>query len=141
MRRFRPKSKRVLGFNLRAGQTWDMDHHGVQQDWRSGGGFDLELVRSTYISATIAHNFERFQNINFHRHDANIGLHTEYFKRATFDFSYASGTRINYNPAAGLNPFLANGNELQAGCTLRPGAFLTEIFCGRRIVSPALPDP
>jgi len=81
-------------------------------------------VRSTYIGTTIAHNFERFQNINFHRHDANIGLHTEYFKRATFDFSYARGTRINYNPAAGLNPFLANGNELQAGFTLRPVARL-----------------
>ena len=123
-RRFHPKSKKILSFSPRAGQTWNMDHNGVQQDWRAGGGFDLEMVRSTYIGVTLSHNFERFQNINFNRHDASIGFHTEYFKRATFDVNYSAGTRINYDPAPGLAPFLADGNDLQAGFTLRPSSRL-----------------
>jgi len=124
MRRFHPKSKRVLVFAPNISVLGNLDHHGVQQDWRVNPGFNLQMPRGTFTGGWIAEIFERFQNINFRRHDANTFLHTEYFKRATFDFSYARGTRINYDPAAGLSPFLANGSELQAGFTLRPVARL-----------------
>ena len=76
------------------------------------------------MGGSITEIFERFQNINFRRHDASVFLHSEYFKRATFDFNYSRGTRINYDPAPGLAPFLANGSDLQAGFTLRPVARL-----------------
>ena len=124
MRRFRPKSKRVLAFNPNVNFMGNMDHLGVQQDWRINPGFNLEMPRNTYTGGELAETFERFENINFRRHNANVFLHTEYFKRATFDFNYARGTRINYSPAAGLSPFLANGSDLQAGFTLRPTARL-----------------
>jgi Domain of unknown function (DUF5916) len=124
MRRFHPKSKRVLVFAPNISILGNLDHQGVQQDWRVNPAFNLQLPRSTYTGGSITEIFERFQNINFRRHDANVFLHSEYFKRATFDFSYARGTRINYDPAAGLAPFLANGNDLQAGFTLRPSARL-----------------
>jgi hypothetical protein len=124
MRRFHPKSKRVLVFAPNIGVQGNLDHLGVQQDWRVNPAFNLQMPRSTFMVAGITDIFERFQNINFRRHDANVFLHTEYFKRATFDFNYARGTRINYDPAAGLAPFLANGSELQAGFTLRPVARL-----------------
>src|ERR1035441_6211478 len=84
----------------------------------------VSIRRSTFGGAGLTDIFERFQNINFRRHDANVFLHTEYFKRATLDLNYSAGTRINYTPAAGLAPFLANGNELQATLTLRPAARL-----------------
>jgi Domain of unknown function (DUF5916) len=124
MRRFHPKSKRVLVFAPNISLLGNLDHHGVQQDWRVNSAFNLQMPRGTFMGAGIADIFERFQNIDFRRHDANVFLHTEYFKRATFDFNYARGTRINYDPAAGLYPFLANGSELQAGFTLRPVARL-----------------
>jgi hypothetical protein len=96
------------------------------------------MPRSTYTGGGITDIFERFQNINFHRHDASVFLHTEFFKRATFDLNYATGTRINYTPAAGLAPFLANGSELQAGFTLRPVARLKidEIYYLTRMRTP-----
>ena len=84
----------------------------------------MSIRRSTFGGAGLTDIFERFQNINFRRHDANVFLHSEYFKRATLDLNYSAGTRINYTPAAGLAPFLANGNELQATLTLRPAARL-----------------
>jgi predicted porin len=82
------------------------------------------MPRSTFGGAGISDIFERFQNINFRRHDANVSLHTEYWKRATLDVNYAAGTRINYTPAAGMAPFLAHGSELQSTITLRPMARL-----------------
>ena len=124
MRHFRPKSKRVLSISPNINLLANLDHHGVQQDWRVNPGFNVEMPRSTFLGATTAHTFERFQNINFRRHDASVFLHTEYFKRAAFDFNYSRGTRINYDPAPGLAPFLAHGYDLQAGFTLRPVARL-----------------
>jgi len=124
MRRFHPKSKRVLVFAPYINLMGNLDHQGVQQDWRVRPAFNLQLPRSTYTGAQFTETFERFQNINFRRHDAGVFLHTEYFKRATFDFNYFRGTRINYDPAEGLAPFLANGSDLQAGFTLRPSASL-----------------
>ena len=61
-----------------------------------------------------------FRSLRF----ASQTVQTWGFKRATFDLSYATGTRINYTPASGVAPFLANGNDLQAGFTLRPVARL-----------------
>ena len=124
MRRYHPKSKCVLVFAPNISLLGNFDHQGAQQDWRVNPAFNLQMPRSTYMGGGITEIFERFQAINFRRHDASVFLHTEYFKRATFDLSYATGTRINYTPAAGVAPFLANGNDLQAGFTLRPVARL-----------------
>ena len=125
MRRFRPKSKRVLSLQPRTSTSW--------RTWtttassRTGASIrhsTCEMPRSTFTGGKSPQIFERFQNINFRRHDASVFLHSEYFKRATFDFNYSRGTRINYDPAPGLAPFLANGSDLQAGFTLRPVARL-----------------
>jgi hypothetical protein len=124
MRRFHPKSKRVLVFAPYVNVMGNLDHHGVQQDWRVNPAFNVQMPGSTYMGAGVAQIFERFDNINFRRHDANVFLHTEYLKRVNFDFNYAAGTRINYSPAPGVAAFLANGSELQAGFTLRPSARL-----------------
>jgi hypothetical protein len=124
MRRYHPKSKHILVFAPNISFLGNLDHHGVQQDWRVNPAFNLQLPRSTFTGGSITEIFERFQNINFRRHDANVFLHSEYFKRATFDFNFSRGTRINYDPAPGLAPFLANGSDLQAGFTLRPVARL-----------------
>ena len=51
--------------------------------------------RDPLSGAYHAEIFERFQNINFRRHDTGIGLHTEYFKRATFDINYSQTERAS----------------------------------------------
>ena len=123
-RRFRPKSKRIIAISPNISLLGNLDHHGVQQDWRVNPAFNMEMPRSTFMGASASDIFERFQNINFRRHEASVFAHSEYFKRATFDFNYSGGTRINYDPAPGLAPFLANGSDMQAGFTLRPSARL-----------------
>ncbi len=92
MRRFHPKSKRVLTIVPNISLLGNLDHQGVQQDWRVNPAFNMRDCRAAPImGASINQIFERYQNINFRRHDANVFLHTEYFKRATFDFNYAAG--------------------------------------------------
>jgi hypothetical protein len=58
----------------------NLDHHGVQQDWRVNPAFNIQMPRSTFGGAGLTDIFERFQNINFRRHDASVFLRTEYFK-------------------------------------------------------------
>ena len=97
-----------------------MDHRNVQQDWNIRPGFQVEMARNTYLNASHAEIFERFNNTNFRRTDTGIGGHTEYFKSVTFDGGYSWGTRINYSAPSGVNAFLGRGNEAQLNITFRP---------------------
>jgi hypothetical protein len=97
-----------------------MDHKGVQQDWRVNPGFNIEMARNTFFNVNHGEAFERFQFINFRHGGTGFGMHSEYFKRATVDMNYNRSTSINYTPAQGLNPFLANERDLQANLTFRP---------------------
>ena len=110
-RRFHPKSKIFLSYGPQLDLMADADHFGVQQDWRVNPGFNLEMARNSYFSAFYSRRFERYGNINFSRDSKGLSAHTEYFKRATFDFNYSEGTRINYSPPAGVAPFLAMGRS------------------------------
>ena len=124
MRRFRPKSKYILAVRPNVNLLINFDHLGIQQDRRVETNINVEMPRNTYAGTGAARVFERFQNINFHPTNAFVFLHTEYFKRATFDLNYAQGMRINYTPAAGLLPFQSHGDDVQANVTLRPSARL-----------------
>ena len=120
MRRWHPKSKVLLSFGPQVSSTVIFDHHGVQQEWRVNPGFFVELPRSSYLILDQNNAFERFAGINFRHQGTNIGAHTEYSKRATIDFNHIVTTTIVYNPANGLNPFLANEKDWQVRLTFRP---------------------
>jgi Domain of unknown function (DUF5916) len=118
--RWHPDSKKLLSWGPQLFFLGDLDHRNVQQDWEVRPGVLFELPGSTYLVANHGELFERFNNINFRRTDTGFGGHSEYFKRALFDWGYNWGTRINYNPPTGVNAFLGTGGELQATVTFRP---------------------
>jgi hypothetical protein len=119
-RRYHPKSKVLLSFGPQMYLQADADHHGVQTDWIVRPGFQAELARNTFLGINHAEIFERFGGINFRRTDNGFGGHTEYFRKATLDWGYSWGKRIDYNTPTGLNAFLGTGRELQANLTFRP---------------------
>ncbi len=119
-RRYYPKSKKLLSFGPTFYSMALFDHRGVQQEWRMNPGFQLEMARSTYLFFNRREVFERFQNINFRHAGVGFGFHTEFFKRATIDFNRDASRSINYNPANGLLPFLADERNWQANLTFRP---------------------
>ncbi|MEO8371973.1 MAG: hypothetical protein ABI806_22495, partial [Candidatus Solibacter sp.] len=119
-RHFRPKSKRILSVNPNINLLVNFDHLGIMQDRGVFANLNVEMPRSTYIGGGMGRKFERFQDINFHPNNAFVFLHSDYFKRASFDLNYAQGMRINYTPAAGLLPFQSHGDDVQASFILRP---------------------
>ena len=119
-RRYHPKSKVLLSFGPQMYLQADADHHGIQTDWIARPGFQAELARNTYLGINHGEIFERFGGINFRRTDNGFGGHSEYFRKATLDWGYSWGTRIDYNTPTGLNAFLGKGRELQANLTFRP---------------------
>lgn len=119
-RQYHPKGKKVLSFQPQLFTSLLFDHQGVQQEWHLNPGFQLEMARNTYFFANRNEVFERFQNINFRHGGTGFGFHSEFFKRATIDFGHSVGNSINYNPAEGLLPFLANEHDWQVNLTFRP---------------------
>jgi hypothetical protein len=119
-RQFHPKSRKLLSFGPQLNSMLLFDHRGVQQEWHVNPGFQVEMARNTFFSANHGEAFERFQNINFRHGGTGFGFHTEFFKRATIDFSHNFSRSINYNPANGLLPFLAYECDWQANLTFRP---------------------
>ena len=118
--RWHPKHKALVSWGPRLYANGDVDHRGVQQDWTFNPGMNFEFARSSYLGFGRSETFERFDFLNFRRNSTSVGFHTEYFKKATFDGGYSFGTRINYNPATGVDPFLGHGNEAQMSITVRP---------------------
>jgi Domain of unknown function (DUF5916) len=119
-RQYHPKSKKLLSFGPQLYSMLLFDHRGVQQEWRVTPGFQVEMARNTYFFGNHGEVFERFQNINFRHAGTGFGFHSEFFKRATIDFSHNASRSINYNPANALLPFLADERDWQANLTFRP---------------------
>jgi hypothetical protein len=119
-RQYHPKSKKLLSFGPQLFASVIFDHQGVQQEWHVNPNFQVEMARSTYFAIGHDEIFERYQYINFRRGSTSMGFHSEFFKRATIDFGHSISRSINYNPAAGLLPFLADQRDWQANLTFRP---------------------
>jgi hypothetical protein len=136
-RQYHPKSKKILSFGPQLNAILLFDHQGVQQEWHVNPAFQVEMARNTYFSVNYGEAFERFQNINFRHAGTGLGFHSEFFKRATIDFSHGASRSINYNPANGLLPFLADERDWQANLTFRPTSRLRldeiYIYTGLRV--------
>jgi hypothetical protein len=137
-RQYHPKSKKLLSFGPQLNTSILFDHQGVQQEWHVNPGFQVEMARSTYFNVNHGEALERFQNINFRHGGTGFGFHSEFFKRATIDFSHGASRSINYNPAAGLLPFLADERDWQVNLTFRPTSRLKldEIYYYTRLRVP-----
>jgi hypothetical protein len=120
MFRWHPKKKALLSWGPNLYLTGDFDHHNVQQDWQVNPGFQVEFKRATYAGVNYSQSFERFDGINFRRDNVGVWTHSEYFKRATVDFSYSRGTRVNYDVPNGLSAFRGYGTDLNLQFTFRP---------------------
>ncbi len=118
--RWRPENGPVVSFGPSLLTSIDWDHTGQMQDWSADSSFAVNLRRSTSVTGGRTEVFERFLNLPF-RQNATYGyLTSEVFDWASIDASYTRGTNINYFPAPGLLPFLANSTDADAGITLRP---------------------
>jgi len=115
-----PKSRRVLrvGADVEVGAVWDWSN--LLQDWSVEPGFEIEFPGQTQIGVRRWQVFERFEGIEFRRQSSMVDVSTEWLKWLSLNGSIDWGENINYYPAEGLDPFLANGTSAEVGSTVRP---------------------
>jgi hypothetical protein len=115
-----PKGGALLswGPGFEASVNWDRE--GRVQDWRLNPEVELEFPRSTNVFVGLDWTYERFAGIGFDKRGVFGHFDTEWLKWLSVSLGFSRGRGINYYPAAGLPPFLAEGSEVEAGVTLRP---------------------
>jgi hypothetical protein len=115
-----PTKSRVLrvGADLEVGAVWDWSN--LIQDWSVEPGFEIEFPGQTEIGVRHWQRFERFEGIEFRRQSSMVRASTEWLKWLGLNGGIDWGENINYYPAEGVEPFLADGMSVEAGATIRP---------------------
>ncbi len=123
---WQPEKSRVLNFgpSFSTGANWD--RHGKLQDLYSNLDFTMDF-RGPFgfnVSRYEAYEFYVWDpqkpGNGFRRRTTGLSFYTSTVRWLTLSGSYYRGTGINYSPAAGLDPFLANSSISSFGVTLRP---------------------
>jgi hypothetical protein len=119
---WRPDKSKIVDFGPTASETVDWDHNGVLQDWQAAVGFQVDLRKQTTFSINRGEAYELFGGTGFRRHSTSVLAATQPYKWISFSTRYTQGIQINFFPAPGLSPFLANSRRVNFGLTLRPSA-------------------
>jgi hypothetical protein len=118
--RWRPKNRAVASFGPAASVVVNWDRRGRVQDWLSSLGFGIDLVRLTTLTVSRSESFELFQDRGFRKNSTSVTFSTDWFKGLGIVALYSRGVGVNFFPASGLAPFLANSTDGRLGITLRP---------------------
>jgi hypothetical protein len=119
---WRPQKRKIIDFGPSVSETVDWDHNGVLQDWLAAAGFQVDLTKQTTLSISRGEAYERFEGIGFRRHSTSILAATQPYKWISLSARYTQGIQVNFFPAPGLLPFLADARRVNFGLTLRPSA-------------------
>src|SRR5713226_6652939 len=119
---WRPADSKIVDFGPTASETVDWNHSGVLQDWQAALGFQADLTKQTTLSISRGEAYELFDGIGFRRHSTSLLATTQPYKWIAFNIRYTQGIQVNFFPAPGLLPLLANATRVNFGLTLRPSA-------------------
>ena len=118
--RWKPAGRRIVSFGPSSRWLVNWDRQGRVQEWAGNGEFSLELPRLTYISLLHGQSYELFENRGFRQHSTSAFFNTEWLKWLAVSGSFQHGKGVNYEPAAGLAPFLADSLNGSVNLALRP---------------------
>jgi len=145
--RWRPRESPIVKYGPTLTALWNQDRGGQLQDWSIEGQFKIDFVRDTKVEVGHARSFEVFEQIGFRKQMTTVTASTAWLKSLRAWAAYQQGTDINFDPAPGLVPFLADARQTELGVTLRPSARLTfeQTYIDNRLdarsgFSPVLPD-
>ena len=111
---------RIVEFGPSVSALVNWDRQGRVQDWEVEAEFEMEFAGRTELEIERSESFERFQERGFRHSGTGISLSTEWLKWLALSASYNRGTNVNFDPAPGLAPFLADETEGEVNLTLRP---------------------
>ncbi len=130
-----PKGGTLLSWGPGFEATVNWDRTGRVQDWRVNPEVELEFPRNTNLFAGVDWAYERFAGIGFDKRAAFGFFNTEWLKWLSISLGLSRSRGVNYYPAQGLTPFLANETEIEAGLTFRPipGLRLAQTYIHNRL--------
>jgi len=112
------------------------DQSGALQAWDAGVGFKIEVAGPSELQIQHDLAVERFAGTDFSKTLSSLELSSEGLKWLGFDARVQWGTDVNFDPAPGLSPFLADARGASLALTLRPSPRLsldeTWIYSGLR---------
>ncbi len=117
---WRPRRGRVVSFGPFGLALVNWDRRGRVQDWLVNPHFAIEFRGPTQLVVNPSKSLELFQGREFRKHSTTVFFSTEWLKWLTISGTYRQGTGVNYFPAPGLRPFLADSVDGRLGVTLRP---------------------
>jgi len=117
---WRPKRQRVLSFGPSLSTLVNWDRRGRVQDWLVDAKFGIELPGQTTLGVGQFEAFELFQDLGFRKSATYASFYTAWLKWLAISASYSKGTDVNFFPAPGLAPFLAESASGSFTLTLRP---------------------
>jgi hypothetical protein len=122
---WRPRRGRLVAFGPSLFASALADHSGRLQDWVVRPQWRFEWKGQTELEVGPTEALERFEGIDFRRHATRVFFRTEALGWLVWSTSYTWGTGINFVPAEGLAPFLADSVTLRSGLSIRPVPRLT----------------
>jgi hypothetical protein len=118
--RWNPAGRVLLSYGpeLEVNALWD--YGGALQEWTVEPAFDVELAGESDVGVRYWEAYERYEGIDFRHRRAAVYGGTQWLTWLGTELFYRWGTGINYDPADGLPPFLADRQSVEATLTLRP---------------------
>ncbi len=122
---WRPEGRRVLSFGPSVTALVNWNRQGRLQDWFVSSGFVVSFANATQVKISRTEAYELFENLGFRKGSAAVGFSTDPLKWLGLSATYSTGTNVNFSPASGVQPFLANSSSSSFALTLRPIPQLT----------------
>lgn len=123
--RWFPKQGLVQSFGPSEFTSINYDRQGRLQDWNVHAGFDLTLNNTTEFSVARDESFELFGGTGFRKRATGLSVETAMLDWLSWSLEYGQGTDINFFPAPGIEPFLADTRNGSVSFTLKPASQLS----------------
>ena len=114
------EKKTLVNFGPAIVALGNWNREGRSQDREVDLEWDMEFTRLTTFTVSAGQIFELYNGYEFSKWATNYIFSSEWLKWLAINAAYSSGSAVNYYPAAGYAPFLGNGQNGNAGITLRP---------------------
>jgi hypothetical protein len=117
---FRPSASRIVAFgsSVTGGATWD--HSGRLTDWYGGGQFAMYFKGPVGFEVSEFKYYTLYLNQALQTSRTDSTFYVTRWKRLNLSGTLGHGTNVNYNPAQGLNPFVAGATDASFSLTWRP---------------------
>ena len=117
---WRPDQSRLVKFGPKVTTVRTTNHGGQVLDWSVEGQLELRFTGHTDLTLGRTEGFELYKGLGFNKHATALEFSTEWLKWLAIAATVSMGTEINFDPAPGLEAFLADAQEADLTMTVRP---------------------